>query len=232
MNNKTKIIAVLVGIIAVAFVYTIAVNLQQGYKAYDYTAKKVLQAYNEINTALYEAQDKYGNFNEWSAPDASDKEKLEVFMQNMNIGKKIDCGINDSSEQCWWNKDLLHYNYKGKTNPIQFAYTFVDKHENLVYVYHNNYWGYLMVYDINGKKGPNTRGKDIYYFQTGPDNVEFVPGGEDQLGSNNRLRNGCFKNGCCCAWVIRTGNSEHLKVNKDGYCQNGKRLSWFNTFCK
>ena len=196
-------------------------------------AKKVVQAYKEINNALYKAQEKYGDFNQWSSSLSSDKEKLETFMHHINIEKKKDCGINDTTGNCWWSLSLINHTKHGKDKFAHDYYTFIDKHNNAVYLYHNYYWGFLMVYDINGKdKGPNERGKDIFYFQTGPDNVEFVPGGEDQLASNSRLKYGCFKNGCCAAWVVRTGNMDYLKADLNGVCPNGKKLSWFNTTCK
>lgn len=152
-------------------------------------------------------------------------------MHNLKIDKKIDCGINNPKNICWWSDDILNNNKNGVSKPAKYSYTFKDKHNNNVYVYKDNHWGYLMVYDINGNEPPNMRGEDIFYFQTGPENIEFVPGGEEQLSSNKKLETGCFQNGYCAAWVVRTGNMEYLKT-ENGVCPNGKHLSWYNKTCK
>lgn len=232
MSSEGKFFGILILFcVTLSFLLALAVN-KSNISFNNNTASKVVQAYNEINSALYKAQNEKGDFNDWSSKSANDEEKLMTFMQNLNIEKKKDCGMNDKSGECWWSESLINYDRKGKTNGAKYYYTFTDKHNNAVYVNKDNHWGFLMIYDVNGKnKGPNERGKDIFYFQTGPDNIEFVPGGEDQLASNSRLRRGCFKYGVCEAWVIRTGNTEYMKADSKGICPSGKQLSWFNTTC-
>ena len=231
MNKQNLIIVVIIVLIVSALVYTFSVNSSKTSNSANITAKKVIQAYNEINQALEYAQNQYGKLTDWSPNEATNKEKLQNFMQNLNIQKSHDCGM-DNPTACWWSDELINYTNRGSDNFRSDFYTFTDKHNNSVYVYRDDYWGYLMVYDVNGKNaGPNTRGKDIFYFQTGPDNIEFVPGGNEQLGSFKKLQKGCFKNGCCCAWVVTTGNTEYLKADEHGICPNGKALTWSNTTC-
>lgn len=199
---------------------------------YNIYAKKVVQAYNEINKALYKHEETHVLNKTLFLQMSFKKESLESFMQKMDIKKKKDCGLNDKNGGCWWSRKNITNTSFGVQKYASEYYTFIDKHDNAVYVFKDPHWGFLMVYDVNGKdEGPNTRGYDIFYFQTGPDNIEFVPGGEDQLASNARLQHGCFKYKFCTAWVVRTGNMEYMKANERGVCPNGRHLSWYNTKC-
>ena len=80
--------------------------------------------------------------------------------------------------------------------------------------------------DIDGAKGANTIGKDLFLFFITKTGV--YPTGS-KLSSDD---DDCFKNSsACAAWVIETGNMDYLKANK-GVCPNGTTLSWENTSCK
>ena len=239
-NNKeifTKIAVfaslalILICIIMIFYVFGREFFKINNYK-YDMYAKKVVRAYNDINKALYKHEEAHVLNKILFLRISPKTETLESFMQKMDIKKKKDCGLNDKKGECWWDKKYITKTSFGLDKYASEYYTFIDKHNNAVYVYKDPYWGFLMVYDVNGKdKGPNTRGEDIFYFQTGPDNIEFVPGGEDQLASNKRLANGCFKYRYCTAWVVRTGNMEYMKADEHGVCPNGRHLSWYNTKC-
>ena len=82
--------------------------------------------------------------------------------------------------------------------------------------------------DIDGVKGSNTFGKDIFVFAVSKSGI--IPSGIRH--NNESLITNCFTIGdCCTGWVIKTGNMDYLKANK-GVCPNGTELSWENTSCK
>ena len=79
--------------------------------------------------------------------------------------------------------------------------------------------------DIDGAKGANTIGKDLFLFY-------ITKTGVYPMGSKLSSDASCFRESTsCAAWVIETGNMDYLKANK-GVCPNGTTLSWENTSCK
>ncbi|MFR1673181.1 MAG: type II secretion system protein [Candidatus Gastranaerophilaceae bacterium] len=73
--------------------------------------------------------------------------------------------------------------------------------------------------DVNGNKGPNVAGKDLFYFQLGTDIL--LPGGSDKediwtMKFEDRCSNGVHS-AMCTAWVLYNKNMDYLK------CQD---LSW------
>lgn len=65
------------------------------------------------------------------------------------------------------------------------------------------------VYDTNGKKGPNTLGKDIFrFYLTSERTDDFIyPISEDKLHSCAAANNGGWE---CTQWIITKGNMDYL----------------------
>ena len=86
--------------------------------------------------------------------------------------------------------------------------------------------------DIDGAKGTNTMGKDIFGFIITKDGL-YPAGSRFQYNSDdNDIPLICFEEGNCTAWIIETGNMDYLKADRKGKCPNGTQLSWENTTCK
>ena len=88
----------------------------------------------------------------------------------------------------------------------------------------------MVLYDVNGKKGPNQFGIDFFEFIIQPKNV--FPSGLQTLKSGLMIRSfddKCQKNGTgtqgigCAAWVIYKGNMDYL------HCDG---LTWQSRSCK
>lgn len=72
----------------------------------------------------------------------------------------------------------------------------------------------------------------IYFVsKPAPDNVEFLPGGTDNMQNNKKISNGCFQEGYCEAWIVNMKNTDYLKTDKNGKCPNGKLLTLYNKTC-
>ena len=85
---------------------------------------------------------------------------------------------------------------------------------------------YLVLVDIDGKKGTSTMGRDVFEFAIVPSGVYPVGTQQDKFGKDNSaLSSNCFSTGLGCAgWVIENGNMDYLKCPND--------LSWTKTTCK
>lgn len=71
---------------------------------------------------------------------------------------------------------------------------------------------FLIFYDINGDKGPNTWGKDLFEFSVlGNNSIRPSGNNEQQISSNCFSSNGTLKYGDTCAgWVIANENLDYL----------------------
>ena len=85
--------------------------------------------------------------------------------------------------------------------------------------------------DIDGRKGSNKLGKDLFLFEVSKDKGVRP---DDMLGYDYDDENeGCFPRGYCTKWVVNFDNMDYLKADKTGKCPNGKVLDGTtNTTCK
>ncbi len=71
----------------------------------------------------------------------------------------------------------------------------------------------LFWYDTNGKKGPNTLGRDIFVFSIKDQANEVYPWNETTTSYDQALR-GCISENSggwtCAAWIIAKGNMDYL----------------------
>lgn len=72
--------------------------------------------------------------------------------------------------------------------------------------------------DVNGFKGPNQKGKDLFYFILSKDRI-YAAGNPQQAPSEVNLTS-CYSGGqACTAWVLYNGNLDYLKCS--GLSWNG-----------
>ena len=143
----------------------------------------------------------------------------KIKIMGNNPVKKIDGTLNNSgfSDKNYYTNNgegFLYYAVMLKDGSVIFLRGFANNNTSIPIVF----------YDINGKKGPNTFGKDLFVFH-------YL---EDRLGSGNAsetdlkkiFENGCIKSGTsgvgCLAWIIAKGNMDYLDCPDTIIWETGK----------
>lgn len=179
---------------------------------------------NAYNMALYEngGSNDFGYVEVESIPEEVDEtgfvvttgaqENSEKFFNAMRPHLNIlkDCG-RDNGEECFseevqnWNGDAPTKIVKMQSRKRRFAMLrdgmSVGFMEGIIYV------------DVNGLKGPNTGGVDVFQFNTSEKSLGFG----DDMSSDVRCYTNPFS---CSAWVIKNENMDYLKCNDLSW--NGK----------
>ncbi len=89
--------------------------------------------------------------------------------------------------------------------------------------------------DVDGKnKGSFTVGDDLFGFSVNMTTFDIYPyAGEKIIKNIAQLKTYCFKNGSCGMWILKNGNMDYLKADRNGLCPDGKtQLSWETISCK
>lgn len=133
------------------------------------TVNQLKKAYSEINQAIRISEAKYDTIDSWDFSDFSDaQDRGNYFAQNYifpNI--KVIQSCFPSSNKCWAD-DV--YSLDGlKSNLCQNSHTgrnsFITASGYSVYYWlHSTGNGGWFIIDINGLKGPNMLGKDVFVF--------------------------------------------------------------------
>ena len=236
-NSLVKAIAftlaetlVVMGIIGVVAALTIP-NLNQSTGDREKVAK-VKKIYSNLEDAIGRATAVYGPYNEWYKSDYNegipDLKAMNTRFTNritefMKISK--DCG--DKGSGCFAS-DYKLLNNINTDSPMAL------QNSHMVLLADGTAVAFIAAgvikVDIDGVKGANVSGKDLFSFEVNFDDNSIIPDGRL---SNDTLVANCFKFGLkCAAWVIETGNMDYLKVDAEGKCPNGKELNWENTSCK
>lgn len=187
------------------------------------TVTAVKKAYSVLNQGLNKAKIENGEIDTWvdeNSPtlltDFTDKLKPHFSVLQYHTDMK-DCFANNSK---YMNDESFISLWQGRPafsladgSLVTFWFgvprcNFEDgSSENL-----KNACGDLVV-DINGQKGPNTIGKDMFSFVITKNGV--TPSGlPSAIEANGRSINNCGKNSQgmgCTAWVIAKGNMDYLR---------------------
>lgn len=211
----------------------------------------VKQAYSILGNAFISAQNEYGPANTWifdeaDGPYAATDGWFAYITQFLQLTE--DCGkVKGLYTPCYPQNTKIKTLYGQELSyPMSYRhggilkngmYIFLTTSQNMNYAS----WGFISV-DINGAKGPNTYGKDIFVFgiytQKGWDKSEqprLLPvGGRDYasidvplacLSGNTYtgyLAEGSFTNGdFCTGWIIRYDNVDYLHC-KEQLLKNGE----------
>ena len=229
---------VVMGIIGVVAALTIP-NLNQSTGDREKVAK-VKKIYSNLEDAYGRATAVYGPFDTWFINDVDEKGKPDNKAISIRLANRItefmkiskDCGYDGAGCFSDSYKNLEgEINGKFMNSPMNMSsvpmFLLADGTALSIYKPSNTTFGRILV-DIDGIKGSNTYGKDMFSFDIFKSSI--VP--ERRGLSNGSLKSRCFETGYQCTdWVIETGNMDYLKANK-GVCPNGTQLTWENPSCK
>ena len=191
---------------------------------------KVKKIYQNLNDAYGRATAVYGPASEWFRGISNNTQKPERVVNKMTEFMKVskNCGTNitdcfpdklHGTNSYWFyqSPDLTRTVTLADGTSIVFAYSSV----NTIYA--------ILYLDIDGKKGANTEGKDVFSFFI-DDNGVF-PAGHDITKSPTPCK---VPNFDCATWVINVGNMDYLKTSDGKTCPNGTTIldGTTNTTCK
>ena len=237
---------VVMGIIGVVAALTIP-NLNQSTGDREKVAR-VKKAYSNLNDAFGRATAVYGPIEEWFINDNTNSAYSARVATRVADFLKISKNCEFEEEGCMASS----YSYLTTANTISLnsfykilladgmAFSFLMSSKdcsNSDYALSSDspiakVCGFVRV-DIDGSKGVNTNGKDLFGFYITAEGI-YPWGGQNTVEAEgaDALVEHCFSDGMDCAgWVIETGNMDYLKANA-GVCPNGTELNWENTSCK
>ncbi len=199
---------------------------------------KVKKIYQNLEDALGRAQSVYGPIDEWFLNDANATAYNQRFAERMTEFMKISKNCGTSGLGCFSSgkEKSLSGEQDSNTGIVALGYPMFLLADGTAVNFNisskdcnssrndiEDVCGGMYV-DIDGSKGANTRGKDLFLF--GVTKSGIYPEGLGITG--NFSVDGFFHS----AWIIKHDNMDYLKTTK-GKCSNGKVLDWTtNTTCK
>ena len=199
---------------------------------------KVKKIYQNLDDAYNRAVAVYGPLDEWFVNDNSYTAQSTRFASRIQEFLKVskDCGkqmtgcFADKYTELRDNTEIrIGYNNINDNFVILADGTAIEMIANIAPSTFNLSAGFWI--DIDGRKGSNKLGKDLFLFEVSKDKG-VIP--YDMLGSDYANENGgCFTKGYCTKWVVNFDNMDYLKADNTGKCPNGKVLDGTtNTTCK
>ena len=245
-NSLVKAIAftlaetlVVMGIIGVVAALTIP-NLNQSTGNKEKVAK-VKKIYSNLEDAFGRATAVYGEYNNWFVNDNDDIEIItNRFTDRMTEFMKMskDCGSEPKGCLSEEYKDLLdNTTYKMVEmwpNTAKRYFLLADGTGVLFQCFNGvvNWVECSVLVDLDGPKGSNTFGKDFLLMIDINELGQSYLLGSEEINSDDYIRS-CYESGFKCAyWIVQTGNMDYLKVDANGKCPNGNKLSFENPSCK
>ena len=173
---------------------------------------KVKKIHQNVQDALGRAIAVYGPEENWYIKDddlaKAAKRRAERITEFMKISK--DCGTN-CTKGCFssWNSGYCYKLADGTSIGFDAA-------------------GDWFVFDIDGPKGANKWGQDLFGYDIY--NVDYVwrLGPDYKHGSSDYWDgswSSCFNGGDCLKWVIDYGNMDYLKAGTDGKCKSNTSIT-------
>ena len=234
-NYKTAFtlaeVLITLGIIGVVAAITLP-SLVQSYRE-KVTVTRLKKVYSTLNNALILSRNKYGDVSTWGITsgdiDNKGSELISNRLKEFMVSAK-DCNSEGGcfGENTYKTLGSANERFSGKANNFS---TFVLSDGVSVGIWGTggtgpNY-GPIIV-DINGKKKPNTTGKDAFWFALKENSI--APYGMQDEASNDNFENclnpvnAYYTSRGCTAWVLFNENMDYL------HC---KDLSWSGkTRCK
>jgi len=239
-------ILITLGIIGIVAVLSMSALIAK-YKEKE-TVVKLKKVYSVLDNGFNQMIFDEGTVNSWSDDHGERQARLwELFPKYFNVAKT-----------CNKNNQCMPSSYKSLRPDTQYAnnisasikqYVLNDgtalsiaynagssiactenkAYTKTIYGGYSVFCGRLLV-DINGRKGPNTAGKDVFYFFLMQDGI-FPAGSSKERIWTNTFANQCLRGNAygiaeahCTAWVIFNGNMDYLRCDD---------LSWTGkTTCK
>ena len=245
---------IVIGIIGVVSALTLPnLNSSTGEKE---KVAKVKKIYQNLDDAVGRAIAVYGPFEEWFVNDTTAEAGNKRFAERLTEFLKISKSCGTSVGSCFSDKlKLSRYAELVDTTDVigSYYYSLADGTSIAMYVFSDdwicsdsnlsgsNVCATINV-DIDGRKGANEFGKDIFWFNIYKINNQYVVypnlgNPEDgpisgDVGEKGSYTEEIFPFMLSTLWIIEQGNMDYLKVDSNGKCPNGTVLSWTNTSCK
>ena len=197
------------------------------------TVSKLKKFYSTIENASKMVNLEYGDYDKWGFTGSNDDIDLfwERYAKYLNIQQKTKISEREINEniQTYWLDGTQNSSSRSVilrfSDGMEVTSTWLAASNNSACLRYS-ICGDIKI-DINGEKGPNTYGKDIFVFNIKKDGIS--PDGLDRNGVNadNKFENYCLRsvskqnNGYgCAAWVIYKENMDYLHC--DDLSWNGK----------
>ncbi len=189
------------------------------------TVAKLKKVYSVLSQAFLQACNEYGTPDSWELakngePAVNAAPKIKQFLKVAD-----DCGVNDCENYSIrgghfrvlrggiYGSSYYSNDYKLKlTDGTELSFR-----ENI------DGGGIMILADLNGQQGPNTMGKDIFYFAFLNDG-KIIPGGIGYDPKDTTVFQACnpkMEGWNCTAWVIYNENLDYLRC-ADELSWNGK----------
>lgn len=195
------------------------------------TAEKVAQlkkTYEILDAAVSQAVMDSGNVKKWTLSGDS-VSKGEILWSYLTPYLKLTRNCGNTTSGCWKNDTLLKvdktkYNKNIETNNnfykgiLANGVSIAIPKENSDFASgsnHNTFGGYLVIVDVNGKKGLSMLGNDVFTFAINRDDDIIHPAEQSSRTDAIKSSHDIYKG----AWVIQFGNMDYLKA-----C--GNTLKW------
>lgn len=167
------------------------------------------KAYSQLSQAYISVANENGTANTW----ASSQEAYNYFKPYFKVNE--DC---PNTVGCFPN--TTYWGLRNDT-PTENPYARVRYKFNTTDGTSFMFDGITSVFvDINGKKGPNQWGYDLFYLilnnKNGAPWISGITGGMDVTGYCSKINApaaGWYNGGSCASWLIRKGNLDYLNRN-------------------
>ena len=206
-------VLITLGIIGIVSAMTIPTLLaRHNEKVWLTQFKKV---YSTLYQAYYRAYPEYGTANEWGLDGSKEslKKVYDILAKYLNVG--IEYGFKRPNDVVY--KDLTNVPVSGSDFFSANLYNFSLSDGTLIgLTYDSEIPGILLVVDLNGSKGPNQLGKDLFYFSLiSKKKTPFVSGYPKwwtawPKACNLTGSHDWINGGSCANWVIVNGNMDYL----------------------
>ena len=205
----------IIGVVAAMTIPAIVAKYQE--RAWLTAFKKT---YSVLSQAYLRASQDYGTANTWCAAKNTDCGKIyfDILSQYLNISEDFGLGRWDLIARASYRD--LDGRPMGITNIFtNDYYKFILSDGTIIGIkYDATLNSPLMHVDINGLKGPNQLGKDVFYLSLIRRGDSPVVGGysiwwvADNI-CTQQAGTGWWRGGGCSLWIISTGNMDYLHRN-------------------
>ena len=182
---------------------------------------KVKKIYQNLDDAIGRAQAVYGPLNEWFVNDSSATAQATRFGDRLTEFMKVSKNCNVTTNQkCFSSSNVTYISGSSSLSDIDgsnTSYKFVLADGTSVALDHRDVNQYYVYFNIDGIKGKNKIGADVFSVIVNANNPENpISTSEYQLGDILTTGNGFG----ATFWVLNYDNMDYLKAGTNGKCNN------------
>ena len=166
------------------------------------TVSGVKAAYSQLSQAIQKAQVSNGPLNTWTT--TSIEEFYNILKPNMQILKECKFGTG-----CFPNviyRNLNGHNYENIEENNEIFKFILNNGTSVGILYFANGTGANIWFDINGKKGPNQWGRDLFLLTVWTNTGKIAIA---QATSNDCYLD--YRGWYCAKWILEHGNTDYPK---------------------